>query len=326
MATIDQAFIDRVKEMLADDETEDVIDVLLEFFKPVVKTSYYDELIGQAGRLTRLNKRKRQGRMTNETYDVERNVLNDDLVAFINDAYRKARKLANPTQAPAIGVKLDKTVTEDTKEKIVGKSEFRDVVWLKKGMEACKSVCKIDLADGGSGTGFLLKNNLLLTNFHVLKDADFAAYAKVLFHYEKDLMGEVNSYAYSLDPNDFFQNDETLDFALVRIKDREGAPPLSDWGSLSVNMHTVPEYDDLVAIVQHPAGDLKKLAIDRVETVEGHLVKYKTDTLKGSSGSPVFDANWNVVALHHSFVNGEELNQGTLIAAINDFLGAGIIS
>jgi V8-like Glu-specific endopeptidase len=29
-------------------------------------------------------------------------------------------------------------------------------------------------------------------------------------------------------------------------------------------------------------------------------VQYLTDTLPGSSGSPVFDADWNVVALHHS--------------------------
>ena len=29
-------------------------------------------------------------------------------------------------------------------------------------------------------------------------------------------------------------------------------------------------------------------------------VQYLTDTLPGSSGSPVFDEQWNVVALHHS--------------------------
>jgi V8-like Glu-specific endopeptidase len=29
-------------------------------------------------------------------------------------------------------------------------------------------------------------------------------------------------------------------------------------------------------------------------------LQYLTDTLPGSSGSPVFDRDWNVVALHHS--------------------------
>jgi V8-like Glu-specific endopeptidase len=29
-------------------------------------------------------------------------------------------------------------------------------------------------------------------------------------------------------------------------------------------------------------------------------VQYLTDTLPGSSGSPVFDSEWNLVALHHS--------------------------
>lgn len=30
------------------------------------------------------------------------------------------------------------------------------------------------------------------------------------------------------------------------------------------------------------------------------IVQYLTDTLKGSSGSPVFNSEWEVVALHHS--------------------------
>jgi V8-like Glu-specific endopeptidase len=29
-------------------------------------------------------------------------------------------------------------------------------------------------------------------------------------------------------------------------------------------------------------------------------VQYTTDTLPGSSGSPVFNDNWEVVALHHA--------------------------
>jgi V8-like Glu-specific endopeptidase len=33
--------------------------------------------------------------------------------------------------------------------------------------------------------------------------------------------------------------------------------------------------------------------------VGGGRVHYLTDTLKGSSGSPVFNSNWEVVALHH---------------------------
>ena len=47
-----------------------------------------------------------------------------------------------------------------------------------------------------------------------------------------------------------------------------------------------------------------KLALDTQAVVEVNQnqarVRYRTNTEPGSSGSPVFDQNWNLVALHHS--------------------------
>jgi Trypsin-like peptidase domain len=57
-------------------------------------------------------------------------------------------------------------------------------------------------------------------------------------------------------------------------------------------------------IVQHPKGAPLKLALDTNAVIglngNGTRVRYRTNTDKGSSGSPVFDQNWNLVALHHS--------------------------
>ena len=36
-----------------------------------------------------------------------------------------------------------------------------------------------------------------------------------------------------------------------------------------------------------------------VRAVEPELLQYWTDTEVGSSGSPVFDDNWDIVGLHH---------------------------
>jgi Trypsin-like peptidase domain len=59
---------------------------------------------------------------------------------------------------------------------------------------------------------------------------------------------------------------------------------------------------DHVNIIQHPGGGLKQISLfaNVVVFVGGGRVQYLTDTLPGSSGSPVLNANWNVVALHHS--------------------------
>jgi V8-like Glu-specific endopeptidase len=57
-----------------------------------------------------------------------------------------------------------------------------------------------------------------------------------------------------------------------------------------------------VNIIQHPAGQSKVIALyhNVVAYVDDRRVQYLTDTLPGSSGSPVFDSQWRVVALHHS--------------------------
>jgi V8-like Glu-specific endopeptidase len=58
-----------------------------------------------------------------------------------------------------------------------------------------------------------------------------------------------------------------------------------------------------VYVVGHPRGaglqislhDSRLLDIDDDE----HLIHYRTPTDPGSSGSPVFNSSWEVVALHH---------------------------
>jgi V8-like Glu-specific endopeptidase len=52
-------------------------------------------------------------------------------------------------------------------------------------------------------------------------------------------------------------------------------------------------------------------------------VKYRTNTEPGSSGSPCFDADWNLVALHHlgdPNFSKPEYNQGIPFMAILDAL------
>src|SRR4051794_13612949 len=66
--------------------------------------------------------------------------------------------------------------------------------------------------------------------------------------------------------------------------------------------------DDYVNIIQHPGGLPKQIALyhNLVVFVGGDRVQYLTDTLPGSSGSPVFDSRWRVVALHHKGGNVTE--------------------
>ena len=57
-------------------------------------------------------------------------------------------------------------------------------------------------------------------------------------------------------------------------------------------------------IIQHPSGERKQLALreNQVVDVLDNFLHYRTDTSPGSSGSPVFNDQWEIVALHHSGV------------------------
>ena len=54
--------------------------------------------------------------------------------------------------------------------------------------------------------------------------------------------------------------------------------------------------------IQHPAGRPKEVALqdNRIVKVFAEVIRYETDTEPGSSGSPVFDNGWEIIALHHS--------------------------
>jgi V8-like Glu-specific endopeptidase len=79
-------------------------------------------------------------------------------------------------------------------------------------------------------------------------------------------------------------------------------------------------------IIQHPQGGPKQIALtaNQVVNVYEHRLQYTTDTLPGSSGSPVFNDDWQVIAIHHAGGNlisnsrGDRrfVNQGILLSYI----------
>src|SRR5262249_46899192 len=117
---------------------------------------------------------------------------------------------------------------------------------------------------------------------------------------------------YRLRPNVFFLTSPELDFTLV------GVAPNSELGVALSTYNPLPLIADegkiitgeLVNIVQHPRGEMKQVVVR-----EGRLCDmpprgedpdvdpftyYEADTEAGSSGSPVFNDQWEVIALHHS--------------------------
>ncbi len=197
------------------------------------------------------------------------------------------------------------TVTDQSRlERILGETNrLLPINWLEKALVAAKSVCQVIRADGVRGTGFLTKNGYLMTNFHVLSSKEDVRSARILFDYEADLLGNYRTTSeFFLEPDDAkFSAVDLLDYAYVRVSDNAAAP-LAGWRYLEIDAHYQPQIDEPVTIIQHPLGQRKQIALtaNQVIGMNGNKLFYKTDTERGSSGSPVFNNDWKVIALHHA--------------------------
>jgi V8-like Glu-specific endopeptidase len=184
------------------------------------------------------------------------------------------------------------------------------VRWLEAGLVCARSVCRLGVG-GGYGTGFVIRGkdgDLLITNHHVLETAESAAGASAWFNYEETLGGlaaEVDKW--TLDATRFWTSPVTDgdDWTAVGIaaKTVNGLPVRATdrHGALDISPTNVAE-NERVNIIQHPGGLPKKIScVSNLVAWAGEgRVHYLTDTQPGSSGAPVFNSDWKVVALHHA--------------------------
>lgn len=213
-------------------------------------------------------------------------------------------------------------------ERVLGRSDLTSVCFLERGLKVSRSVGRIHIGDSrgrvmGYGTGFMVSPRLMLTNHHVLSSKAEAATSRIEFNYQSGLDGAaLPSTVFALEPGDFFLTDEKLDYTLVAVRPVSlNELPLSEFGFNRLDEAQgkvlLGEY---VNIIQHPNGEPKQLALRENQVVDllDTFLHYLTDTAPGSSGSPVFNDQWEVVALHHMGVprrneQGELLTtEGTL--------------
>lgn len=247
---------------------------------------------------------------------------------------RNALKAAPPEVAATAGLErlapplLDAVAAGQ--EIAFGDNDLRPIRYLHVALLAAKAVGKITVRgfadEEGDATGFLVAPGLLLTNHHVLPAAEFAAASFVSFDMEDGLDGKPKTpKLFDLDPQTLYVSDQDLDYCLVAVSPATAqGEPLSQFGYLRLFERTGkvdPNRRQAANIIQHPLGQGKKVVLrdnhfmeppkDRLDA-GGHLnsLFYGTDTLKGSSGSPVCTDEWFVVALHRGGVPRVKLRRG----------------
>jgi V8-like Glu-specific endopeptidase len=213
-----------------------------------------------------------------------------------------------------------------TQEKIMGeRPNFLDVAYLQRGYETARAVVKLRMrfaAGWYTGTAFLITPSRLLTAYHNLVQASGEKTSEVTaqFDYERAIDGPETEGTTLSCTLASICGEAADDWAVIDLSELRPDCPLADLSNISARA------EDRVAIIQHPNGMAKQVAMHNnlVTFANQTRVQYLTDTLPGSSGAPVFNVKWKVVALHQA---GGDLalpgtkqlvyrNQGTAIAQV----------
>lgn len=202
-------------------------------------------------------------------------------------------------------------------ERLIGRNNFLPVGYLASGVNAARSVARVavkhlGLTDAGLGTGFMIGPNLFMTNNHVIDSPEEAKKYELQFNYQFSDDGSrlLPHETYQFDPASGFLTDPVLDFTVVavqpRVRTENGVTAHvlagDEFGFLPLTKNYFYSEKQLANVIQHPNGQHKQIAIQENELVSIHrsVVRYVADTEPGSSGSPVFNNMWRVIALHHS--------------------------
>ena len=256
------------------------------------------------------------------------------------------------TTAPVVAAEDTPEVDfeEITKDEL---DDFQEISFLQVGVLRLPSVAKLlvprfdngqqsMMPDGvnpsyGAGTGWMIASDLILTNYHVLRNrpqaqktqpsaADLTSQAlatKAHFFFDSD-----NAEGLKIDVKELiaYQSDKTKDFALLRLATSPKVAALPLFTEKFVLPEPVQTPKGTVTkalavnIIQHPDGGRKRLALrnNLVYKADYPKLHYFTDTLGGSSGSPVFDDAWRVVALHRAAVQTKAEFQGKILGYVNE--------
>jgi hypothetical protein len=213
-------------------------------------------------------------------------------------------------------------------ERLVRSEKFKELhLWADRLTQLGHRVCRIRAPDGvrvRSGTGWLVGPDLVLTNYHVVEHLmgkpGPGTGCTVTFGYAEGAEGRRAGQSYTLadawcvDHSPYSRadlavdaglpSDDELDFALLRLSERAAEDPVDDGTRGSIDLATAgatPGAGTFVFVLHHPEGEPIKISVGETMPSKTPLrLRYDADTLGGSSGGLVVDADLVPLALHHA--------------------------
>jgi V8-like Glu-specific endopeptidase len=246
-------------------------------------------------------------------------------------------------------------VPQASYEKILGDTGAKTYTWMKKGFDIARSVALVRQNGRGIGTGFIVRGSdlhakfgedlFVLTNSHVVSEPpvhDAASPDQVTVTFEilategSEHQRDVTEYEIS---KIVWQSPpEMHDAALLRLTPDipNKLVPISFSPALPVLEDGKPQR---VYVIGHPRGgeisfsyednELLDYEVDLALAVDDPSpcrIHYHAPTEPGSSGSPVFNASWRSIGLHHKGGTAmPKLNGKTGLYGANEAISIGSI-
>jgi V8-like Glu-specific endopeptidase len=223
-------------------------------------------------------------------------------------------------------------------EKVFGTEHPTPIQLYRKGLEVAQSVCLLSAGSSfPAGTGFVIAGEhlhpflagrtVIVTNEHVVPRLDAGDGPRA-----EELTARFEVAGSTLPAAGvgglravWWSPREDLDVTLMVSDELDACAPPTLHPARAL---PIPRQGAHVYVVGHPGGGGLQLSIrgnDLID-VDDTRLHYRTPTSRGSSGSPVFDHEWDLVGVHHygsanlAALHGRqgryEANQGTTIAAV----------
>jgi len=221
--------------------------------------------------------------------------------------------------AHAESAMIDTLLRDESYEQILGRDRFRNLGWYRKGLERASSVCKfVDQLGEGFGTGFLVQAEdlglahaarwVVLTNAHVISESaeEQSGIPAAVPPDAATLMFEASEF-----PTRVFTIDRVLaqsprrelDFSVLALAEEGDFP---DPYPIARRLPLI-DRNQRIYVIGHPKGGNISFSLNDNLLLdhEAPRVHYRSPTEGGSSGSPLFNQNWELIGLHHA--GGKEM-------------------
>lgn len=181
-------------------------------------------------------------------------------------------------------------------EAVLGDEKYKTLEWYRTGLMRASGVARIGFeATRGQGTGVLVElggEQFLVTNHHVIPTR-ITEIERAVVTFES-----LDRKKYRVKELLWTSPIPQLDATILRLdKEVKGVEPPPLCAEL-------PDIADKprVYVIGHPMGGTMSFSISDNALIDHRAPKvhYRAPTDPGSSGSPVFDATWALLALHHA--------------------------